>query len=130
MNKEDLVPLRGEAGLSQCDHPVAAMAKVHWANSENISWEALEPEEREHMIGMMCAALLELAAADPKAATIMVGVEAYEDLLRFGDEASLFGAIEASFKAMLRYLVETSAQPDGDRTEPAPRKTEVEPDVH
>jgi hypothetical protein len=41
--------------------PIEAMAKAHWAESENCQWEHLLPEDRAHMVAMMRAALLALA---------------------------------------------------------------------
>jgi hypothetical protein len=40
------------------------MAKEHWSFSENMAWEALRPQDREHMLGVMRRALLALAEAE------------------------------------------------------------------
>lgn len=78
------------------------MAKAHWADSENMAWESLSPEDRAHMLNMMRAALLALAEAELPD-TVVAGLS---EMLAMPDEFAPDVA-RGVFRHVLRAIAET-----------------------
>lgn len=100
-------PGEGEKGMT----PLEIAAKEHWSFSENLAWEALLPEDREHLLGVMRRALLALAEAELPPAVISDGIlHAAAKMSEFPDDTTMAEArphvAEAIFGAMLRAIAQ------------------------
>jgi hypothetical protein len=91
--------------------PIEAMAKAHWAESENCQWEHLLPEDRAHMVAMMRAALLALAEVELPESAKHAGTRggfaammAMDDHKTFEDARPVVS--EHVFRAIIRSLAE------------------------
>jgi hypothetical protein len=81
--------------------PIEAMAKAHWADSEDTSWENLLPEDRDHMVKVMRAALLALAEAEIQEELTYRAVEAFDE-----EHGTLNESLVAGLRAMLKAIAE------------------------